>query len=180
MNLLGRHQAYNAAISICAAEKLMAGGKDEKVKKAFENLTWPGRLEIINKSPLTILDGCINRECAGYVREVMKEMGGGDIFTIVGIPDDKDYEGVALEMQGISKKVIFTKTKNEHLKFTGEQIDKAKSMLGEKFSFEAGIEDAVNSAYKLAEGDGIVCILGTQSLIRDTKEYFKQDTLNLK
>ena len=66
------------------------------------------------------------------------------------------------------------------MKFTGEQIDKAKSMLGGKFSYEDDIEDAVNSAYNLVENDGLVCILGTQSLVRDTKEHFKQDTINLK
>ena len=45
--------------------------------------------------------------------------------------------------------------------------------------YEAEIEDAIETAYNLVKGDGLVCIIGTQSLIRDVKEYFKQDTLNL-
>jgi len=180
LNLLGRHQAYNAALAVCTAENLISGIKKENIKQAFGNLSWPGRLEIISKSPLTILDGCINRECARYVREVVKEIGSEDIITIIGIPDDKDYEGVTREMNDISKKVIYTKAKNKHLKFTEEQIERAKSILGSKFSYEDNIEDAVSSAYNSVNGNELICILGTQSLVRDTKECFKQDTLNLK
>nr|HQI15534.1 hypothetical protein [Bacillota bacterium] len=142
-------------------------------------ITWPGRLEVINRSPLTILDGCINRECARHVREVVSEMGSKDVISIVGIPDDKDYEGVACEMYDISGKIIFTTSKNKHLKFTTAQMDKAKPMLGEKLIYEAEIEDAIETAYNLIGDDGLVCIIGTQSLVRDVKEYFKQDTLNL-
>lgn len=179
LNLMGRHQANNAAIAICTIENLLGGVKEQNVRQAYDSIAWPGRLEIINRSPLTILDGCINRECAKYVREVVNEMGNKDIISIVGIPDDKDYEGVAQEMHDISRKIIFTTSKNRHLKFTTAQIDKAKLMIGEKLIYKAEIEDAVETAYNLIKGDGLVCIIGTQSLVRDVKEYFKQDTLNL-
>lgn len=179
LNLMGRHQAYNAAIAICTAENLLGGIKEENMRQAYGGITWPGRLEVINRRPLTILDGCINRECARYIREVVNEMGNKELISIVGIPDDKDYEGVALEMYDISRKIIFTTSKNKHLKFTTAQIDEAKPVLGEKLIYEAEIEDAIETAYNLVKGDGLVCIIGTQSLIRDVKEYFKQDTLNL-
>ena len=179
LNLMGRHQAYNAAIAVCTAENLLGGVKEENIRQAFDGITWPGRLEVINRSPLTILDGCINRECAIYVREFVSEMGNKDVISIVGIPDDKDYEGVACEMYDISRRIIFTASKNKHLKFTTAQMDKAKPMLGEKLIYEAEIEDAIETAYNLIGDDGLVCIIGTQSLVRDVKEYFKQDTLNL-
>ena len=75
---MGRHQAYNAAIAVCTAENLLGGVKEENIRQAFDGITWPGRLEVINRSPLTILDGCINRECAIHVREFVSEMGNKD------------------------------------------------------------------------------------------------------
>ncbi len=96
---------------------------------------------MVTRSPLPLLDGCINRECARYV--------------------------------------IFTTSRNKHLKFTTAQIAKAKPVLGEKFIYEADVAAAVDKAYDLIEGDGLVCIIGTQSLVRDIKECFKQDTLKL-
>lgn len=179
LNLMGRHQAYNAAIAICTAENLLEEVKEENVRRALECITWPGRLEAISRSPLTILDGCINRECAKHIREVVNEMGNTDVISIVGIPDDKDYEGVVCEMSDVSRRIILTTSKNKNLKFTTDQMDKTKLMLGEKLIYKAEIEDAIETAYNLVEGDGLVCIIGTQSLVRDVKEYFKQDTLNL-
>lgn len=179
LNLMGRHQAYNAAIAICTAENLLEDVKEENVRGALECITWPGRLEVISRSPLTILDGCINRECAKHIREVVNEMGNTDVISIVGIPDDKDYEGVVCEMSDVSRRIILTTSKNKNLKFTTDQMDKTKLMLGEKLIYEAELEDAIETAYNLVEGDGLVCIIGTQSLVRDVKEYFKQDTLNL-
>lgn len=179
LNLMGRHQANNAAIAICTIENLLGEVKEENIRQAYDSITWPGRLEVINRNPLTILDGCINRECARHVREVVNEMGNIDVVSVVGIPDDKDYEGVVCEMSEISKRIILTTSKNKHLKFTKAQADKAKLMIGEKLIYKAEIEDAVETAYNLIKGDGMVCIIGTQSLVRDVKEYFKQDTLNL-
>ncbi|NLK35109.1 MAG: hypothetical protein GX301_06635 [Gracilibacteraceae bacterium] len=179
LNLMGRHQAYNAAIAICTAENLLGGIKEENIKQAYGGITWPGRLEVINRSPLTILDGCINKECARHVREVVNEMGNMDVVSIIGIPDDKDYEGVVCEMSEISRRIILTTSKNKYLRFKKTQIDKVKLMVGEKLIYKSEIEDAVETAYNLIKGDELVCIIGTQSLVRDVKEYFKQDTLNL-
>lgn len=179
LNLMGRHQAYNAAIAICTAEDLLEDVKEENVRGALECIAWPGRLEVISRSPLTILDGCINRECAKHIREVVNEMGNTDVISIVGIPDDKDYKGVVCGMSDVSRRIILTTSKNKNLKFTTDQMDKTKLMLGEKLIYEAELEDAIETAYNLVEGDGLVCIIGTQSLVRDVKEYFKQDTLNL-
>ncbi len=170
LNLLGRHQAYNAALALSAAENLIGGIKKENVRQALDTVTWPGRLEIINKSPLTIVDGCIGRECAKYVREAVGRIGSKNVITIVGIPDDKDYEGVIQEMNDISEKIIFTRARNDFLKFTEEQTEKARSILGNKFLYEENIEGALNLANNLAGNEGLICILGTQSLVRELRK----------
>jgi dihydrofolate synthase / folylpolyglutamate synthase len=177
--LLGRHQAFNAALAAGAAENMIGNLNINLVKECFKNLTWPGRLEILNYRPLTILDGCINRECAKYVKEVVEGINIDPVVTIVGIPDDKDFAGVIKEFSEISHTIILTRTKNQYLKFTGNQFDTVKKIIGDKLMFSDGIEEAIKKAYDILDGAGMLCILGTQSLIKDTKEYFKQDTLSL-
>jgi dihydrofolate synthase / folylpolyglutamate synthase len=179
LSLLGRHQANNAALAVKVAENLLGNLDLDLVKACFEKLTWPGRLEIINNTPLTVLDGCINRESAKYVKEVIKETGENKIIFIIGIPDDKDYVGVIAEFNEIAEKIILTKTKNQYLKFTEEQLLNAQKMAGDKYLFCKDVNDSINKAYGILDDNGAVFILGTQSLIRETKEYFNQDTTNL-
>lgn len=179
LRLLGRHQAYNAALAIAVVEKIIGGVDEDIVRACFENLTWPGRLEIISKNPTVILDGCINRECSKYIVEVLEEMGGKDITFIIGIPDDKDYMGVIQSIDHLASNIILTRTKNQHLKFIDNQYIEVKQIIGDKIYFEKTMDEAMGKANSIVSSDDIICIIGTQSLVKDTKELFNQDTLNL-
>lgn len=179
LSLLGRHQAKNAAMAVGVVESLIGSLSEDRVRECFRNLFWPGRLEIVNREPLTILDGCINRECASYVEEVIREMGKERIVFIIGIPDEKDYEGVLHKFRESAYKIILTTTKHQHHKFSGVQKKKAMEILEDKYLYEDTAEDAIKKAYRILGKDDLLIILGSQSLIRDTKEFFSQDTINL-
>src|SRR3954451_3567513 len=60
--LYGAHQAQNAAVALAAVEALL--GEDalsaEVVHQGFEEVTPPGRLEVIRRSPTIILDAAHN------------------------------------------------------------------------------------------------------------------------
>lgn len=179
LKLLGRHQAYNAALAIAAVENILGQLDVNIIRECFANLTWPGRLEIISDEPRVILDGCINKECSQYIVEVLEEMGDKKISFIIGIPDDKDYIGVIQSLEHLASSVILTKTKNQYLKFKDDQFDKVKNAIGDNVYFAETIDEAMERAKSFVSSDDIICIIGTQSLVKDTKELFNQDTLNL-
>ncbi|MEN8907783.1 MAG: Mur ligase family protein [Clostridiales bacterium] len=179
LKLLGSHQAYNATLSLGVCEELVENIDLNKVKKCFSNLTWPGRLEIVNYKPLTIIDGCINRESTKYVKEIIDNIKKSNIILIVGIPDDKDYYGVVDEFKNISYKIIATRTKNQYMKFTNNQNEVIYKLVEDKFIFIENLKDSIDYAYKSIKEDELLLVLGTQSLIRETKEYFKQATTDL-
>ena len=45
--------------------------------------------------------------------------------------------------------------------------------------FAPTIDQVLHQAQALVSGVDMVCIIGTQSLVKDTKELFHQDTLHL-
>lgn len=179
LKLLGRNQAYNAALAISAAENIIGKLDNDIVDSCFKKLTWPGRLEIISTKPTVLLDGCINQECVQYVREVIEEIGKKDLVFIIGIPDDKDYLGVIKSISHLGSRIILTKTKNQHLKFKDNQYRIVKEVIGDKVDFASNIDEAMDKAKALLTLDDMICIVGTQSLVKETKELFNQDTLNL-
>ena len=171
--LLGMHQAENAALAMAICRDIF---KDfdlpydiDLVRNALLTLKWSGRMEVLSSSPFIMLDACINRESCSAVKDVLCNLGLGDakdsITTIIGIPDDKDYLGVAKEMSDISSQIILTRSSNPHYVFT----DKQREVL-----FNAGIEtvqtvsveEAINLAKKQSNN---IVILGTTSVVADVK-----------
>ena len=171
--LMGVHQAENAALAMAICRDIF---KDfdlpydiDLVRNALLTLKWSGRMEVLSSSPFIMLDACINRESCSAVKDVLCNLGLGDakdsITTIIGIPDDKDYLGVAKEMSDISSQIILTRSSNPHYVFT----DKQREVLcnaGIETVRTVSVEEAINLAKKQSNN---IVILGTTSVVADVK-----------
>jgi dihydrofolate synthase / folylpolyglutamate synthase len=96
--LLGAYQLKNAGIALAAVEEwCRINGIDlpaEAVKKGFGSVAWPGRLHVISKKPVVIVDGSHNPEAAGELNKSLKELAGSHpVFLILGMCSDKDAAG---------------------------------------------------------------------------------------
>lgn len=116
--LLGAHQARNCALALAVADDVLPDFNIEKVKARLENIVWPGRMDILSRDPLAVMDNCINRASCGEVLGVLKELGVKDADIVIGIPDDKDFLGVAQAVAPIGRRIILTASKNPHYHFS--------------------------------------------------------------
>ncbi len=175
--LLGTYQAENCALAMALCEEVLGDTLDfEVVKGALKWLEWPGRLEILSSDPVMLLDACINRTSCANVLEALQQLGISRVNTIIGIPSDKDYQGVAEEMAAVSAQIILTKSSNAHYKFGPEQA----TILQEKgipAEWAESFAEALQLARTLQEEAEIaelpLIILGTTSLISDVKRFAK-------
>lgn len=163
--LLGTHQAKNCALAIAVCEQILPDINILKMKQKLSALEWPGRQEIISSKPFIMLDACINRLNAEKVKETLKNLDFTRVVTIIGIPDDKDFFGVAEVMADISEKIILTKSSNPHYIFTERQMNTLKQK-NIKVNYTNSLLEALNFAKKY---NVPVVILGTTSLISDAK-----------
>ena len=163
--LLGVHQAKNCALAIALCEYILPHIDIFKLKERLQQLNWPGRQEIIASEPFMMLDASINRVNAESVKETLKNLQFSEVVTIIGIPDDKDFAGVAEVMADISAKIILTKSSNPHYIFTEKQVDMLKQK-GMETIYTNSLPEALLAAqeYNLP-----IVILGTTSLISDAK-----------
>lgn len=163
--LFGIHQAKNCALAIAVCEQILPDINILKMKQKLSALEWPGRQEIISSKPFIMLDACINRLNAERVKETLKNLDFTRIVTIIGIPDDKDFLGVAEVMADISEKIILTKSSNKHYIFTEKQTEIIQRK-GIKATYKSSLSEALN----LAKIHNLpMVILGTTSLISDAK-----------
>ncbi len=98
LSLLGSYQFKNALLALDTIDELISQGykiSDEAVKAGMANTVWPGRFEVLRKSPLVILDGAHNpngvEELAQCIRAYLPHT---KVHFVVGVLKDKNYEAM--------------------------------------------------------------------------------------
>ena len=98
VNLLGEHQAANAAVAVATVEELREQGwhlPDAAVKDGLAEVTWPARMEVVGRRPLVVLDCAHNVASALAVVETLRSSfpQGRRLLVFAG-SSDKDLAGM--------------------------------------------------------------------------------------
>jgi dihydrofolate synthase/folylpolyglutamate synthase len=84
----GAHQGDNTALALAAAEAFFGGPlEQELVEEALAAVKIPGRLEVVDRHPLTVLDGAHNPAGAAAAGEAIAEEFGdaSGLILVVGL-----------------------------------------------------------------------------------------------
>lgn len=174
----GAFQAFNAATAIQASEVIVNKTiPHEIVSSTLEHLRWPGRCEMISSTPTTMVDGAINEVSAEYVSHVVQTIGFQNVITIIGVPSDKDYQGVIRVASTFSKQLILTRPDESHKSFPLDAIQFGKTWMMECYEMNP-LSEALTYA-KAQKNVDLILILGTQTLIGNTKRLYHQSLLEL-
>lgn len=99
--LLGSYQPFNAALALETTRVLRERGWDipaEAEAAGIEAARWPGRFEVVDAAPLTIIDGGHNAQgaqaLAASLADLLGDAGLGSVAFAMGVLADKDYEAM--------------------------------------------------------------------------------------
>lgn len=113
MPLLGNHQLANAATALTILFYLSKNGfpvEVSDIQKAFAKTQWPGRLQVISKQPLILVDGAHNEEGAQALHSYISKYGS--VFyprvLVLAMKKDKDMPTMLQKIVPIFEKVIVT------------------------------------------------------------------------
>ncbi|MCY4102954.1 MAG: Mur ligase family protein [bacterium] len=93
LELHGRHQGDNAALALAACEAFFDSPlPTEVVSEAFAGAGLPGRLEVVGRAPLTVVDGAHNPDGASAARVALEEdfAGAARTFMVIGMMRERD------------------------------------------------------------------------------------------
>ncbi len=86
--LHGRHQGHNAALAVAAAEAFLDTPlPDDVIAEAFDRVTSPGRLEVVGREPLLLLDGAHNVQGMTALRRALDEEfpDARSLIAVIGV-----------------------------------------------------------------------------------------------
>jgi dihydropteroate synthase len=89
--LLGAHQATNAGVAATLARQV-ADADPDAIAAGLRSVTWPGRFEIMDREPMTVLDGSHNPGAAATIADLVGRYDYDDLHLVFAAMSDKDYE----------------------------------------------------------------------------------------
>jgi len=158
--LYGAHQAQNAALALAAVEAFV-GGDDaldaEVVREAFAEVTSPGRLEVIRRSPTIVLDAAHNPHGAEAVVEAIGDSFAFDpLIGVLGVMADKDHEGLLGAFEPVLAHVVCTQNSTDRSMPAADLAEAALGIFGQdRVSVAPVLADAIDQAAALAEAGGV-------------------------
>lgn len=172
MGLLGPHQVANAATAIGIVEALGFHNitiRPDAIKKGVALAEWAGRLEIMRRSPLIILDGAQNRSSAKALASAIKRsFKYKELILVLGVSKDKDIKGITGELFPISSRVILTKSKIAERAMEPSRI---KELAGPADAImTSDVSDALKKAVSMAGPDDMVLVTGSLFVVGEARE----------
>ncbi|WP_232676433.1 folylpolyglutamate synthase/dihydrofolate synthase family protein [Nocardioides sp. R-C-SC26] len=173
--LFGAHQAQNAAVALAAVEALLGEGEalsDDVVREAFAEVTSPGRLEVVRRSPTIVLDAAHNPHGAEATGAALEDsFSFSPLIGVIGVMGDKDAEGLLAAFEPHLEHVVITQNSTERAMPAEQLAGRAREIFGEhRVSVEPRLVDAIDVAAALAEagqaeggplGSGAVVVTGS-------------------
>ena len=113
IRMLGRYQAYNAAVAAAILLELQKMGwhiTERDIREGLAQAAWPGRFEVVGQAPLTLIDGAHNPQGAQALRQGLAAYlpKGMPVVLCCGALKGKDAAGVMEALSAFAAEAVLT------------------------------------------------------------------------
>lgn len=166
--LHGAHQGDNAAIALAAAEAFFGAPlTEEVVAEGFANVQSPGRMEIVGRRPLVVLDGAHNvaglRAVAATLDEEFATATGR--ILVFGCMQEKDPAELLRAVGAETARLIVACPPPWPRALPASEVVDAATGIGVTAQPAADIRDALRIATDAAQPDDVILVTGSLYLV---------------
>lgn len=182
ITLLGDHQLFNAAVAIDTCEVLVNKGFNidyNNVRDGIAVTKWPGRLEIISKNPLVLIDGAHNYEGGQSLNAALdRYFDDKKKIFIVGFLRDKEYQHI-MELLAKKAHTIITVTPHSERAIPSSELavilQKYSNNVQDGITIEMGLKLALDNE----DNESVICAFGSLYMIGEVRSLLNKDILNI-
>jgi dihydrofolate synthase/folylpolyglutamate synthase len=176
--LVGAYQPKNAATAITALRLLRKKGwdiPDQCIRSGLSKVKWPGRFEVLRKSPAFLLDGAHNAHgMRSTVDSLRLHFPGQQFVFLIAVMADKDVEEMLFQLVPMAKHFVTVKANTDRSLTAQELAEKLEiPEVSAPVTPAPSIEEGVRLARELA-GEGPVCALGTLYFSADVRKAVEE------
>jgi dihydrofolate synthase/folylpolyglutamate synthase len=158
--LHGAHQAANAGQALAAAEAFLGlkALHPDVVREGFAQVRFPGRLELVRRSPPVVLDAAHNPHGARAAASAITEaFAFAPLIGVIAVMADKDARGILEVFEEIMNHVVITQVASTSRGMPAEALGAvAEEVFGaSRVTVAPRLDDAIDQAVALAEVDGV-------------------------
>ncbi|MHB1534356.1 MAG: bifunctional folylpolyglutamate synthase/dihydrofolate synthase [Acidimicrobiales bacterium] len=164
LDLHGRHQADNFVAALVATEAFFGAPVEESlVRHAAGTVRSPGRLEVVRRHPLVVLDGAKNVEGARRAAAALSEEFGAarSRILVVGMLQGKEATEMLDALEAPKARLVVACAPPSPRAQPAETIAAAAESLGVESLVADGVPDAVELAIREAGPEDVVLVAGS-------------------
>jgi dihydrofolate synthase/folylpolyglutamate synthase len=166
----GEHAARNAAAAVAAVEALLERELDaDAVRAALASVTSPGRLEVVGRHPLVVLDGAHNPAAAKALAIALPETFAGDrLHLVMAVFKDKDLEGIVRAIAPLADAGYATAVDSVRAR-PADEIAGALIAAGVPTETFATVAEALVAAQRAASEEDVILVTGSLYTVADAR-----------
>ena len=177
VGLIGDHQRDNATASVAALEAL---GRDhpslacsrEAMAAGLRDVDWPGRLQVLSRRPLVVLDGAHNVASARVLESAIEANFRFDrLLVVLGLSAGKDARGVLEALAPRADALFLTRSAHERAAPTHDLATLAPGAPTREFEHAS---DALDAALAHAGPKDLVLVTGSLFLVGETLVWWRR------
>ena len=186
--LLGRHQVANAHTATAAVLLLRGNGPETlrrlppdalaaAVARGIAQVDWPGRLEILSRAPLIVVDGAHNGESALRLREALGEdfgVAGRAVVYVFGVNQGHSAPDIIRELAPLAAQVVLAPILTSARSTTPAELAPLWEAYGVPATPAESVRAALAQATELAGRlpGRLICATGSLYLVGEAREAF--------
>ena len=169
IQLTGRNQIENAITAlevIRALRNQNVSIPDEAIYQGMRRTVWPGRFQVLETSPLVIVDGAHNEDATRRLAENIRTyLQGRPIIGVMGVFKDKAYKTIIEIMQPYLEYVYTIDLPNKDRTLDRRELVRVLKAQGISAEDCESVEKALRKAKKRAKDGQAVLVFGSLSYL---------------
>ena len=170
--LHGAHQGRNAACALATVEAFFSRPLDpDVVDAAFAAVRVPGRLEVLGRHPLLLVDGAHNVAGMSALGQSLAEEFSlyGDTVAVVGMLSGRDPTAMLAPLEPAGVSTIVACEPNSPRAIPAPDVADAARSLGLAAQVETRVPAALSLARGMVDADGLVVVAGSFYVVGDAR-----------
>jgi dihydrofolate synthase / folylpolyglutamate synthase len=168
--MFGSFAVHNVAAGVVAFEAFTGQTLDEDaLREGLADLRSPGRLEIVGRSPLVILDGAHNPAGSEALAEAMREFFTWNrLHLVIAISGDKDVAAMTAPLAPLAD--VVHATRNDSVRSADAQVvADAFAAQGAEIHTEGAVAEALEAARSHAAPEDVILVTGSLYTVADAR-----------